>query len=121
MLAGAEGEPCVNLEIDCGWIGRVAGRVNEKAPGADRLEPGLAHRNPIILAQMLDIRLCPGGEPPEQHQLLSGRLIGEISMDPPVVGRVGIRLVGDQHRRRIAKLEQMIAVRHRLRLGAGAM
>ena len=58
MLAGAEGEPGVDLEGDRALGHGVAmGRgVDEEAPGADRLEPGLAHRHPIILAEMLDRR-----------------------------------------------------------------
>jgi len=35
--------------------------VDEEAAGSDRFEPGLAHRHPIILAEMLNLGLRPGG------------------------------------------------------------
>jgi ribosomal protein L11 methyltransferase len=91
------------------------------APGADRLEPGLAHRHPIILAQLLDCRGRAGGQRGERGKVGGGRLVGEISVDPPVVGGVGIGLVGDDYRRAVGEREQILAVGQRLGLGAGAV
>ncbi len=58
VLAGAEARPASDLER--GGSGRDAaavGRgVDEEAAGADRLEPGLAHRHPVRLAERLDAR-----------------------------------------------------------------
>ena len=69
---------------------------------------------------MLDLGRCRG-EAAEQHQFLRRRLLGEIGVDPPVVGRVRIGLVGDDHRRLVGVGEEVGALRQRLRLGAGAV
>ena len=72
--------------------GRVAvgRRVDEEAPGADRLEPGLAHRHPIVLAELLDLGRGAGGEAGERGELVARSAASvEISVDPPVVGACG--------------------------------
>ena len=57
VLAGAEGEAGVDLEIDpCPRSGAMGRRVDVEAAGADRLQPGLAHRHPVGLAELLDAR-----------------------------------------------------------------
>ena len=98
----------------------MVGRVDGEAAGADRLQPGLAHRHPIGLAKLLDL----GPPPPrlrQQVQLLRCRLVLEISVDQPVVGLGFVGLVGDQHRRLIAEARQIVhrADRFALRAGAG--
>jgi len=50
MLPGAEGEAGIDLEIDRVRIGRVGRGVDVEAAGADRLQPGLAHRDPVGVA-----------------------------------------------------------------------
>ena len=99
VLAGAEGQAGVDLEIDAlGTSGAIGRRVDVEAAGADRLQPGLAHRHPIGLAELLDpaARRRRGAQ---GRELLRRRLVVEIGVDQPVVGLGSVRLVGDEHRR----------------------
>ena len=75
----------------------VGGRVDEEAAGADRLQPGLAHRHPVRLAELLDARIA-AAEPGSVGDRLGGRLVIEIGMDQPFVGLRLVGLVGHQHR-----------------------
>ena len=100
VLAGAESEAGVDLERsgsgrDAAAVGRG---VDEEAAGTDRLEPGLAHRHPVGLAELLDLRSA-AAQPGDLGQILGGRLMIEIGMDQPLVGPRLVGLVGDQHRR----------------------
>src|SRR3954454_20382813 len=80
MLAGAEGEPGVDLEIDASGIARVGRRVNGEAAGADRLKPSLAHRYPIRFAKLLDLRRATA-EAAQDRELFIRRRMFEISVD----------------------------------------
>ena len=59
--------------IACG-SGGVGRGVDEEAPGADRLEPGLAHRHPIVLAEVVDFGRRVGGERGQRGEIVARRL-----------------------------------------------
>ena len=121
MLPGAEGEAGVDLERDGAGRHRAAmGRgVDIEAVGAERLEPGLAHRHPIVFAERLQFRHT-AAEAGQLVQICVSRRMIEISVDQPVVGPRRVRLVGDQHRRIGAGAERVVEVRHRFSLCAAA-
>ena len=116
MLPGPERKPGVNLEIDPAAVGRIGRCVNGKAAGADRLQPGLAHRHPILLTELVDLRR-PAAEAGQQRDLIIARMVLEISVDEPIVGFARLRLVSDQHGRVIAR-EQFARVGKGFGLGS---
>jgi hypothetical protein len=117
MLAGTEGQSGVDLEIDPIGIGRVGRRVDMEPSGADRLKARLAHRHPILLAELLDLRRARAEDSQDRH-LLTVRVMVEIGMDQPFVGLGGIGLVGDEHRRIVGAVESIFRIDDRLALRA---
>src|SRR5207342_2638036 len=85
MLASAEGEAGVDLEIDAVRFGSVGWCVNGEAARADRLQPRLAHRHPIVLSQLLEARR-PVAEVGQGRNLMPGRFMLEIGVKKPLVG-----------------------------------
>ena len=72
--------------------------MNREAAGADRLEPGLAHRHPILFAELLDLDRATA-EAGQKRDVVGGRMMLEIGMDQPIVRLGQVGLIGDQHRR----------------------
>src|SRR4029453_12342665 len=79
VLAGAERQAGVDLECDAAARIRpaVGRRVQEKEAGPDRLQPRLAHRHPIVLAELLELGLA-AAEAGERFQYFGRRLLVEI-------------------------------------------
>ena len=101
MLPRSERQPGVDLER-CRAVGDVVAvrrGVDEEPPGADRFKSGLADRHPVVFAEMGQLGLATRGKAAQQDQLPRRRLLGEIGEEPPVVGRVRIGLIGNDHRR----------------------
>ncbi len=97
-------------------------RVDVEAAGADRFEARLAFHDPVgRIFEMLDFGLSVLGEAAEQDKFLRGRLLGEIGVDPPVVGGVRIGLIGNQDGWLIGKGEEVIRLGQGLGLGSSAV
>ena len=56
MVAGAEGERCLDLDADAVErnAGAVVGAVNDKSPGLDRLQPGETFSDPVLRRNPLE-------------------------------------------------------------------
>ena len=93
--------------------------MDGEATGADRLQPRLAHRHPVLLAELLDPRRA-AAQAAQQCDLLACRLMVEISMDQPIVGLRLIGLVGDEDGRIVAVGENVVPIRNRFSLRARA-
>ena len=78
--------------------------MDVEAPGADRLQSGLAHRHPVGLAELLDLRFA-ASKRGNGLQLGGSRLVVEIGVDQPFVRLRRIRLVGDKPARLFFKGE----------------
>ena len=119
MLPRAERERGIDFEIDTSRVGQMGWRVDREAAGTDRLKTGLAHRHPILFAELLDLGRSRT-EPRQDHDLLADRMMIEISVDHPLVRLCFVRLVGDEHRRIAARWKENVRVRYRFTLGARA-
>ena len=100
MLAGAEGEAGVDLEIDrAGRRGAIHRRVDSRSGrrGSAAARPGSSSPNRPRRAARSAARRCQGWRSDASSS--GGRLVLEIGMDQPVVGLRRVGLVGDQHRR----------------------
>ena len=104
MLAGAESEAGVDLEIDRARraIGVVHRRMDEEAAGADRLQSRLALRHPVgRVFEMLDLGLAApelGARAPSAPRPSAGRRNKREVRQSSGFDSVGF--VGDDHRRR---------------------
>ena len=93
--------------------------MDVEAAGADRLEPGLAHRHPVGLAELFDVPLA-GAKRAQRGQVLRRWRVIEIGVDQPVVGPGLVGLVRDQHRRAVAEAREIVHRADRLALRPGA-
>ena len=117
MLAGAEGEAGVDLEVDrARRRARWVGVWTKKRPARIGCSPAW-----LIVTQSASPSCSTSGAPlpsaASTVEFLAARRVVEISVDQPLVGPRWIRLVGDQHRRVVA-IGKRLGVGHRLALRA---
>ena len=101
MLAGAEGlAGWDHIVTQAGLIERrMLGRVDMKAPGADRFEPGLAGGQPIGFGQLLggELRRGPGEQCSQRGLVGLRRFARQPRFKLPVVGAVLSHFAPGQH------------------------
>ena len=102
VLAGAEGEAGVDLEIDCvGVRRRWVGVWTKKRPARIGSSPRWLIVTQSSSPSALDRGLA-ASERAQQGEILGFGPTLEISVDHPLVGPGSIGFVGDQHRRFVA-------------------
>src|SRR5439155_21618154 len=89
------------------------------APGADGLQSRLAHRHPVVIAELLDHRRTVP-EPRQRRDVLAGGPMVEVRVDQPVVWSIRVWFVSDDHRRAFALREKFIALGDSFPLRAAA-
>ena len=125
VRAGAEGEAGIDAEGrgTFGHLALVGSGMDVEAAGMDRLDPGLAERHPIGVADLLGDRLhALRARHQGAHRVERGAvgLRFEESLELPMVGIVLDPLAGQQHGHRLDAEQCLVIGIDRLRFGAGA-